>query len=270
MSSIARLSELGRHGAESERAQVARAEALGGAYQLGEGTVHHPDGPEHDGHADQERHAEEEPQHLPALLRLAAQVGGAGHRARSLRQRECAHVPKQRVGGRAGQLGVAVGLVRTVEVGHGMGHGVRDLDLRLVLGDLVDDVVVGRGERAEAAIAPLERIGRVALFQHLQANLTAGAQQVLLGGADLGGHRGGEPAAQLGALHQHPELPRHRLIERTDRVHTQQGDHEDQADEQGHAADDAAPKAAQHGQRACATAVARGATSMVPSRTIPI
>ena len=78
------------------------------------------------------------------------------------------------------------------------------------------------------------------------------------------------PLPEVGALHQQGQLPLDRLVQGADRVHAQERDHEDQADEQHHPADDPAAKAAHHGQRPCATSVARLATSTAPPRTIPM
>ena len=50
------------------------------------------------------------------------------------------------------------------QVGQGVRHAVGHLDLRLVGRDLVDDVAVGGGERAEPAIAALVGVGGVALL----------------------------------------------------------------------------------------------------------
>ena len=82
------LLELGRHLAELQRPEIAGAEPLGGADQLGERAVHHPHGPEHDAEADDEGDHEQQPQHLPPLVGLAPQVGGARHGAGGMRQRE--------------------------------------------------------------------------------------------------------------------------------------------------------------------------------------
>ena len=133
---------------------------------------------------------------------------------RALGQRKRPHVAQQGIGGAAGQVGVAPRLLRALEIGEGVRHRVRHLDPGLVVGDLVDDVAVGGGEGGEPTVAALHRVGGVALLQNLEPQPVAGADQVLLRGADLRSDRSHQPVAEVGAPHQQGQLSLHRLVQR--------------------------------------------------------
>jgi hypothetical protein len=126
-----------------------------------------------------------------------------------------------------------------------MRRGVSDLDLRLVGGDLVDDVAIGCGQRLHDTVPALVGVGRIAVFGEALAQHLRRPGEVLLGRSNLVAERRDQAIAQIGALQHLGELLVHGAVERSDRVHPEQRDGKDQQDQQGHAADDAAAKAAQ-------------------------
>ena len=140
-----------------------------------------------------------------------------------LGQAERPHVAQQRVGRGAGAVGHAPAFLGPPQIVQGVRHPVGDFDLGLVGGDLVDDVAVGRRERAERPVAPLEGVGRVAVLDRGLAQPEVGADQVLLGRADLGRDRRDEAVAEVAALEQERDLLVDRVVERSDRVDARAG-----------------------------------------------
>jgi hypothetical protein len=99
---------------------------------------------------------------------------------------------------------------------------------------------------AHVAIAPLQRVSRVAARDELEPQIAGGAHQILFGGADFTGRGADEAVAELGAGEQEAQLPVHRAVERVNRVDADGGDHQHERDEEAHRRDHLGTEAPEH------------------------
>ena len=176
------------------------------------------------------------------MLRVAPQVVCPGYRPVILGQRKGANVAQERVGRCPGPVRLMPGLLCAPQIRQRVGHGIRDLELRLIGGNLVDDVPVGGSQGGQCAVPALIDVRRVALVHEALPRELIRQHKVLLGRPDLGAERGDEPVAQIGAFQDQRQLLIDRTVERLNRVDPEKGNAEDQHEEQGHAAKDPAPQ----------------------------
>src|SRR5215207_225657 len=194
---------------------------------------------------------------------VAPKITGACHRAVGLCQRQRANVAEERVCGGTRTVRFPTSVLHPAQIGQRMGHGIRHLQLRLVGGDLVDDIAIRCSERAEGSVPALITVGRITFIDEAPPGYIRGYHEILLSSPNLRAQRCDQTIAQVGALQQQRELLVDRAVQRVNRIHAQQGDPEDERQEQGHAPDDPAPETSQYLHW-------RLASRTSPSRTMPI
>jgi hypothetical protein len=87
------------------------------------------------------------------------------------------------------------------------------LELSLVGCNLVDDVSVRGGQRAQGPIAALVAVRRISLGDEAPAGCLRGNHQILFSRANFGAERGDQAVAQISALEQQRELLVNRAVE---------------------------------------------------------
>ncbi len=153
--------QLGGHGVQLDRSQVARAKPVRGLHQLAQRAIDGANGAGRCRDSNQKHNPEEQPERVAAAGGLLRQVPGALPCVNHLGSSEGTHVGDEGITGEAGSLRRAGGFFGPAKVSQRMGPCVVDLDGGLGGGDAVEADPVGGAEPAQLAIAPLEGVGGI-------------------------------------------------------------------------------------------------------------